>query len=99
MCYLPSVSRWKAPPITTYKVDWDVAIDKLFGRMGLGAIVGNHMGFVIAAKSLSKMENLEPAVAEALGALYAAKFSRDLGIRSIIMEGDALQLVNAIKSE
>jgi hypothetical protein len=36
--------------------------------------------YVIAAQSLTKLENLELIAAEALSALYATKFSRDLGL-------------------
>jgi hypothetical protein len=42
--------------------------------MELGAIVA------IAAKSLTKMGNLEPAAAKALGAMPAVKFCRNLGL-------------------
>jgi hypothetical protein len=60
--------------IYIYKVNRDVAIDKLSRQMELGAIVA------IAAKSLTKMGNLEPAAAKALGAMPAVKFCRNLGL-------------------
>jgi hypothetical protein len=34
--------------------------------MGLGAIVWDHKGYLIVAKSLTKLENFEPVVVEAL---------------------------------
>lgn len=57
----------------------------------------DHEGCIIAAKSLSKLASLEPVVAKALVALYVVGFSRDLGLQNVIMEGDALQVVNAAK--
>jgi hypothetical protein len=35
-------------------------------------------------------------VPEAQGALSAAKFSQDLGLQSIVLEGDSLQVVKAL---
>jgi hypothetical protein len=35
-------------------------------------------------------------VPEAHGALSAAKFSQDLGLQSIVLEGDSLQVVKAL---
>jgi hypothetical protein len=37
-------------------------------------------------------------VAEALATLSAAGFSRDLGLQSIILQGDSLQVVNALNA-
>jgi hypothetical protein len=75
-----------------------VTIDKTNMRMGLGAIVRNHKGDVIAEKSLTKLGNLKPVAAEALGALHVTEFSRDLDLRKIILKGNALPIVNAVKS-
>lgn len=38
----------------------------------MGVIVRDHEGYVIAAKNLTKLGNLEPAAAEVLGAIRAA---------------------------
>jgi hypothetical protein len=64
----------------------------------LGAKVRDWKGNVVAAKSLTKSETLEPIAAKALVALHAAEFCKDLGFRDIIMKGNALQVVTAIKS-
>jgi len=55
-------------------------------------------GHVLAAKSFTIVGPLETIVAEALAALHAVEFSWDLGLRRIILEGDVLQIVNAVKS-
>jgi ribonuclease HI len=66
--------------------------------LGLGAIVRNWKGEVLAAQNLTIMENLKPVAAEALGAHHATQLCRDLGFRPLIMKGDAHQVINAIKS-
>jgi hypothetical protein len=40
----------------------------------------------------------EPVIVEVMVALNAAEFSGDLGLQSIILKGDSLQIVNALKT-
>jgi hypothetical protein len=40
---------------------------------------------------------LEPVAAEALATFYPFFFCKELGLHTIILEGDALQVVKAIK--
>jgi hypothetical protein len=84
--------RWKAHLVDIHKANWYVAIDKTNGRMGLGDIVRDYKGDVIAAKSLTKLGKLEPVSAEPLEALHAREFCRDLGLMKIVMECDGLQI-------
>jgi hypothetical protein len=53
-------------------------------------IVRDRKDFVLVARSHTKLENLGLVAAEALAAFYATKFSKDLGLRKIFLEGDAL---------
>lgn len=89
--------KWQAPPPGVYKVNWDVAIDSTNRRMGIGIIVRDSLGRVEAARSQTICAVQEPVFAEAQGALCAAEFSRDLGLQSIILEGDSIQVVNALQ--
>jgi hypothetical protein len=91
--------RWKAPFVGMQKVNWDVAVDTTTDRLGMGFIVRDHEGFVLAARSRTKLRNLELVAVEALTAFYATEFSRDLNLRNIFLKGDALQVVNAVKSQ
>jgi hypothetical protein len=56
------------------------------------------VGCVGAARSFTKEINLKPVVVEAMGVLYATEFCIDLGLRHIILEDYALQVINAMKS-
>jgi hypothetical protein len=86
------------PSARLQKVNWDVAIDREKGHLGMGAIVRDHEGHVLAAKSFTKLGIQEPVATEALAALHATKFSQDLGLQIIILESNTLQVVNAVKS-
>lgn len=42
------------PLVGLQKVNWDVAIDKVNGHMGMGVIVQDHEGHVLVAKSFTQ---------------------------------------------
>jgi hypothetical protein len=75
--------RWRASSVGMQKVNWDVVVDTTTGRLRMGFILRDHKGFIFAARSRTKLGNLEPIVAEALTAFYSTKFSRDLGLKNI----------------
>jgi ribonuclease HI/exonuclease III len=89
--------RWQPPLVGRYKVNWDVAVDNALQRIGVGVLVRDYQGLVHAALCKTIHSCYVPVVAEAIGALIAAEFSRDLGIQDIVLEGDALLVVKAIK--
>lgn len=70
---------------------WDVTLDTVNRQIGVGIIVLDNGGCTLSAKSMTKLVILKPIAAEVLAALYVAKFNRDLGLQSIIMEGDAFK--------
>jgi ribonuclease HI len=78
-------------------VNWDAALDSVNRRMGVGILVRDHLGMVIAARSHTLVFLTEPVVAEAIAALHAVEFSRDLGLPRIVLEGDSLQVVTAVQ--
>ena len=71
-------------------------MDTVNGRMGMGIILRNHNSLVVAARSRIKMGCLEPIAVEELAAFQVIEFSIELGLQDIILEGDALQMVNAL---
>ena len=74
-----------------------MAINSTMRTMGVGIIVRDNRGQVHAASSKNIISAQEPVVAEAMGALCAAEFSRDLGFQDVDLEGDSLQVVQAIR--
>jgi hypothetical protein len=60
--------------------------------MGIGVLIRDEMGNVIAGMSKPFMALHEPASAEALAALCAVEFCKDVGRQDIILEGDPLQV-------
>ncbi|XP_059445374.1 uncharacterized protein LOC132177155 [Corylus avellana] len=91
-----SPTRWKAPENGWVKVNWDIALDKANGRIGVGVIVRNEAGRVIAAKGSTRLGLLDATAAEALGAFMAVCLCKDLRLTQIYLEGDAKTVVDAV---
>jgi ribonuclease HI len=92
-------SCWKAPPRGVYKANWDYAVSAKNKCMGVGVIIRDGDGQISAAKSASICANFDPAAGEALAALHAAEFCRDLGIPEVILEGDSLMVTRALEEK
>jgi ribonuclease HI len=81
-----------------YKVDWDAAVDKKNGRIGLGIVVQDYEGVVLAARSTTKNFLANHVVVEALVAFHAIELCREIGFFDIILERDVLPIVNTVKT-
>lgn len=64
----------------------------------LSAMVRDHEGKVIACRSKTKMDLLDPTAAEALAAFLGVQLCKDLGLTHIMLEGDAKLVVEAVKA-
>jgi ribonuclease HI len=89
--------KWNPPTFGHYKANWGVVLDSKSKRLGCGIVVCDHRGFVIAAQGRQVYGQPEPVHAEAMGALMAAELCRDLGLLDVMLEGDSLQVVQALK--
>lgn len=87
------VLRWKAPPRGVYKINYDANIDKTRKLMGVGAISRDSEGKVLETLFSPKIYIIDPTMAQAFVAWKALLFGRDLGLRNVILEGDALDIV------
>jgi ribonuclease HI len=90
--------NWKPPPVNTLKINWDAAVDLKKGIIGLGTIVRDERGEFVEAETNYRKMQVEPVVAETLAALQALNLCTERGYQSVIMEGDALQVINLINS-
>ena len=96
---IPSLScTWTAPPLGWVKANWDAAIMEKTGLVGLGVVIRDHQGNMVAAKSLTRTGLLEPVIAEAVAALIEIQISHELGYSTVWFEGDAKIIVDAILS-
>jgi hypothetical protein len=78
-----TAQTWKSPLSGTYKVNWDIALDVKQNRMGVGVLIRDDKGVVVAALCRTVNKKHESAVGEALGALAAVEFNRNTGFFNI----------------
>jgi ribonuclease HI/exonuclease III len=90
--------KWSNPPNGIFKVNWDAALLKDHSGIGIGAIIRDEFGSVIAALSRTVNARMDPVTAEATAALHAVELCRDVGVQDLILEGDSLTVVKAIAS-
>lgn len=90
--------RWSPPQENVYKANFDVALFDNMGYAGLGVVIRDCNGHIIAA--LSKKIKLPYSVetAEALAAHRAVTFAKELSIFKVVVEGNCLRVVQALKA-
>jgi hypothetical protein len=72
-------ARWSPPPAGFFKTSWDAATARSQNITGVGAIIRDENGLVIAALSRTIHANLDPQTAEATTALQARNCVKTLG--------------------
>ena len=90
---------WRPPAREQYKVNVDGAVFKQRKKAGIGFVIRDDNGVVIAA--LSKIVNapLGAAEIEAKAMEAGVLFARDVGIREAVFEGDLLVICKALQGE
>jgi ribonuclease HI len=88
--------KWKAPPHGWVKANWDAAVEKKTGRLGVGIIIRDDREECCAAKSWMRMGLLDPTAVEAMAAFLAVQMCTALGMQQVCFEGDARVVVDAV---
>ena len=91
-------TAWTPPPIHGYKVNFDSALFEHEDNAGLGVVIRNQEGLVMA--SLSEVIPLPSTVieVETLAARRAVEFALELGFDNIVLEGDSEILIKLLNS-
>lgn len=79
------------------KVNWDAAIDILPKRMGVGTIIRNAEGTIMAIMCTTVPFITDPTVTEAVALWKVASFCLELGFQRLHLEGDALEIVQTLQ--
>uniref|UniRef100_A0A2N9GCE4 RNase H type-1 domain-containing protein n=1 Tax=Fagus sylvatica TaxID=28930 RepID=A0A2N9GCE4_FAGSY len=89
-------TKWKPPISGRYKVNFDGAIFAETNEAGLGAIIRNHWGEVMASLCQRIPYPHSVAAVEASAARTAVNLILELGFREVDIEGDSLEIINAL---
>ena len=88
--------KWVPPPQGWFKVNVDGAIFKETNKAGIGVVVCDSQGWVLAALS-EKVDGVQDAEdIEALAIRRAIRFAIQTSFNCVIIESDSLSVVKAI---
>jgi hypothetical protein len=68
------------------------------GQLGIGVVVRDDKGLVIAAASKVRQGLFEPIMGEAIASYEATSICKEMGIPKVWLEGDAKIIVDALNS-
>ena len=91
--------RWTAPPDGLYKINFDATLFTTLDRVGIGVIIRDYKGLVMASLSHSISPPLTVLETETMVATRALEFAQELGLDSDILEGDCEVLMNSLKED
>ncbi|KAK7860161.1 putative ribonuclease h protein [Quercus suber] len=93
----PEQIGWKPPSQGQYKVNTDGAVFANQRKVGLGVLIRDCSGAVIAALSSPMVGLLGALETETKALEIGMRFALDVGIRDAVFESDALEVVNAVQ--
>ncbi|XP_075655031.1 uncharacterized protein LOC142625226 [Castanea sativa] len=94
-----SKNHWKPPPSELYKINFDGAIFPHDKKSGVGVVIRDHRGRVIASCSKLVHQQLSSNEIEAFAAGWALSFALDVGVKRAILEGDSLSVIKGLMEE
>ena len=99
-CQLPrpmiNDKHWSPPPLDQYKVNVEAAIFKEQGTCGIGVVIKKNKGQIMGAMSKKVEFPLQALEAKAKAAEASILLTWDLGLKDIIVEGDAQMVIQAL---
>lgn len=90
------IEPWQKPSTRFIKVNWDAFVDLKGKRIEIEIIVRDHGRSVVSMLCETKA-NVQDVTTKALAAWKGVELSAALGLRKIIMEGDVLDIVQALR--
>ncbi|XP_042972892.1 uncharacterized protein LOC122304693 [Carya illinoinensis] len=90
--------HWKPPMGDILKVNWDAAWKTKEDRSGIGVVIRDSSGEVLASLCCPRTKVQDAMVAEIYALWRAMKLCAELNFRKVQFEGDALAVVNAVNS-
>ena len=89
-------TRWKPPEQEVYKMNYDEAVFSQQGKAGLGVIIRNSEGAIMALMTQQIPLPTTVAQVKALAVRRAAIFALEIGITKAILEGDLETIVKEL---
>lgn len=90
-------TKWKPPEFNCFKTNFDGAMFTNIGEAGLGVVIRNHAGEIIAALSEKIPQPPSITCLELLAARRAAIFVHEVGLHESILEGDSKTVIKSLQ--
>ncbi|KAM6558863.1 uncharacterized protein LOC133033273 [Cannabis sativa] len=87
---------WRSPPCGQLKMNVDAAVDTTQNRTGIGSIVRDSSGSVVATISKSIVGNLKSHEMEAKALCHGLQWAQNLQLQISYVETDSVMVVNSI---
>ena len=87
---------WKPPPWPRLEVNFDGAMFRENDLVGVGVVIRDDNGLMVAVIAEKISLPYSVTAVEVLAAIKALRFSRDIGLKSLILEGDSKITVDAL---
>ena len=91
--------QWRPPEHDHFKVNFDAALFKSLNLAGIGVVIRDWRGDVVAALSMPIALASTVADLEALACRLALLFAVEKDLQNVIFEGDFVSVMNAIAQE
>jgi hypothetical protein len=88
---------WIPPPFGTIKINWAAFLNPAEKRTGIGVLIRNDKGELLAAQAKFLPSLLKLRLAVAWGAWYAVKLGSNIGASHMHLEGDNMEVLAALR--
>ena len=92
-----SNKSYNAPAPDSYKINYDGALSSADNKSGIGIVVRDCHGEVIASLIQQLDQAYQPVEVEAMVANKAVEFGSELGLHNAIIEGNSVVVAMALK--
>ena len=91
--------QWRPPEQDHFKVNYDATLFQSINRAGIGVVIRDWRGDVVAALSMPTALASSVADLEALACRCALLFAAEKELQKVIFEGDSVSVMKAIVQE
>ena len=90
-------NQWFPPPTDVVKINFDGATCPKKKKAGVGVVIHDVNGLVLASCAKIKHQPYKAVEIESLAAATALSLATDLGFRWVLLEGDSMEMIQALQ--
>lgn len=91
--------QWKRPPPFFFKINYDGALCSSSNCSGIGIVIRDYEGLVIASLAQNLNQSYKLVEIEAMVAARAIEFAIEIGVDRVMIEGNSSVVTEALRSK